>query len=472
MTLPESRPESSFDKAPASSDALTALYALNWGEFMGENFMSPELLAKVSHKAAADPERLRRQLRELVDLYALEQTLAVLGYNPDAGHVIYDTIAATLRSVFGTDGCFVLHLSAHNAPESLPAQEQDDNDATLTLKLLGCALTEGINRPEALHQVPWHLPETHPLCSTLLRGLPQVVTACNGRAQAEAWQQVPVLADWPVRAYLAYPLRDANHLSGLILWANRQSAEFSLEFQQLAQASAELVSAALGLQRQIGEAQQLIAQPVPDYAHMLSMRADLTDRIGELAIRQQTFLNDLSLAVDSRHDYTRGHSQKTAHVARVLSEALGLNEKTADLVYYGALLANLGRVQAPEHLLGKTSTLTPGEWQALQDMPSAGIGMLMHIHTLGDVVPYVRYMRERWDGFGLPEGLMGNNIPLGSRILALADAYVSMTEQRPYREQPMAHADALKTLSAEAGQKWDPMLVNMLAQQPANELLI
>ncbi|MEB3206984.1 MAG: HD domain-containing phosphohydrolase [Vampirovibrionales bacterium] len=458
-----------FQPPKSSDNPLNALYALNWERIVGDDFMSSDLLDKISRRAASDPEKLRRQLRELIDLYAIERTLSVMGFDPGAGYVIYDSIADTLRAIFKTHGCFILRLEASGAYQTPSVEAEAD---ALSLRVLGSSLSSlMVDSGQALSSSQWPLPRNHPLASVLIRGFSQVVTACDNKSHQDVWQKLPHLEECSVKGYLAYPMREGNYLSGLILWVNQEPSEFSAEIQQLAQSSAELLSSAVELQRQIGQAQQLIAQPSPDYATLLSLRADLTDRIGEMAIRQQTFLNDLSLVVDTREECTRGHSQKVAHVARLLSEALHLNEKTVDLIYYAALLANLGKLQAPSHLLNKDTPLTPSEWLLLQEMPNAIVGMLMHIHCLGDVTPYVQFMRERWDGLGLPDGLKGQNIPLGSRILAVADAYVSMTEIRPYREQAMAHTEAMSQLELESGIKWDPMIVHLLASQPPADLL-
>ena len=85
----------------------------------------------------------------------------------------------------------------------------------------------------------------------------------------------------------------------------------------------------------------------------------------------------------------------------------------------------------------------------------------MNINFLSEVIPYIHYHKERWDGKGEPEGLSGNSIPFGSRIIAVADAYTAMTSDRSYRDA-MTRDEALNIMKSEAGIKWDPDVVNAL----------
>lgn len=86
----------------------------------------------------------------------------------------------------------------------------------------------------------------------------------------------------------------------------------------------------------------------------------------------------------------------------------------------------------------------------------------MNINFLSEVVPYITYQKERYDGTGSPEGLKGQSIPFGSRIIAVADAYSAMTSDRPYRKA-MPVDKALEIMQSEAGSKWDPVVINALA---------
>ena len=167
------------------------------------------------------------------------------------------------------------------------------------------------------------------------------------------------------------------------------------------------------------------------------------------------------LVMDEKGQYKVAHSQNTADLSRKLCKQLGLNEKTTDLIYYAGLLQNIGKITLPESLFSNKGKLSKEEWEKLQNHPNVGVNLLMNINFLSEVIPYIHYHKERWDGRGEPEGLKGNSIPFGSRIIAVADAYTAMTSDRSYRKA-MAKDEALKVIKDEAGVKWDPIVVNAL----------
>ena len=137
------------------------------------------------------------------------------------------------------------------------------------------------------------------------------------------------------------------------------------------------------------------------------------------------------------------------------------NYKQTDLIYYAGLLQNIGQITLDEGLLNKKDKLTELEWKQLEESPNAGVSLLMNINFLSEVVPYISYKQERWNGSGGPEGLEGFSIPLGSRIISVADAYQAMTEDRAHRAA-MTKEQAIETLNKEAGIKWDPAIVEIL----------
>ena len=106
---------------------------------------------------------------------------------------------------------------------------------------------------------------------------------------------------------------------------------------------------------------------------------------------------------------------------------------------------------------------SPEELKQIQEHSNAGVHLLMNINFLSEVVPYITYQKERYDGSGKPEGLKGQSIPFGSRIIAVADAYCAMTSDRPYRKA-MSVEKALDIMKSEAGSKWDPVVINALSE--------
>ena len=189
----------------------------------------------------------------------------------------------------------------------------------------------------------------------------------------------------------------------------------------------------------------------------------MTALIGDLSSEQQWFVEDLAKAVDAKSSFKNNYSQDVANLARELSTAIGLNEKTKDLIYYAALLRNIGKVTLPEELFNKKEKLSQEDWDKLQNHPNVGVSILMSINFLSEVVPYINYHKERWDGKGEPEGLKGMSIPLGSRVVALADAYSAITSDRTYRKA-LSKEKALEIIQSESGIKWDPELVEILTE--------
>ena len=148
-------------------------------------------------------------------------------------------------------------------------------------------------------------------------------------------------------------------------------------------------------------------------------------------------------------------------MSKTICEYLGLNEKTKDLIYYAGLLQNIGKITIPEELFNKKEKLSKEDWETLQNHPNIGVSLLMSINFLSEVIPYIHYHKERWDGRGEPEGLKGYSIPLGSRIIAIADAYCALREDRPYRNAK-TEEESIAIIKQESEEKWDPQLVNAL----------
>ncbi|MCK7470086.1 MAG: HD domain-containing protein [Desulfomicrobium escambiense] len=146
-----------------------------------------------------------------------------------------------------------------------------------------------------------------------------------------------------------------------------------------------------------------------------------------------------------------------------MAEYLELNEKTIDLIYYAGLLQNIGKITLPDQIFSNKGKLSAEDWNKLQNHPNVGVSLLMKINFLSEVVPYVHYHKERWDGQGEPEGLSGLSIPLGSRIIAVADAYQAMRSNRAYRK-PLSKEEVLDLIKQESGIKWDPIVVDALIE--------
>ena len=238
------------------------------------------------------------------------------------------------------------------------------------------------------------------------------------------------------------------------------------QFAQLIKITAGLFVTSLGLQKLIDEVNRLISQKVVSTSELQNLRAQLTAIIGDLGDQQQAFVEKLAYAVDCKGKYKNNHSRRTAELSREICHYLELNEKTTDLIYYAGLLQNIGKITLSDDLFSKKGELTKEEWEKLQEHPNAGVSLLMNINFMSEVVPYIHYQRERWNGQGAPEGLNGQSIPFGSRIIAVADAYCALLEDRPQRKA-LSNTQALEILKKESGIKWDPAVVDALVKLKA-----
>jgi diguanylate cyclase (GGDEF)-like protein/putative nucleotidyltransferase with HDIG domain len=175
----------------------------------------------------------------------------------------------------------------------------------------------------------------------------------------------------------------------------------------------------------------------------------------------------LARAVDARDVYTGSHSQRVADLAARTARRLGLADEDVELTRLAASLHDLGKLAIPEEILRKPGPLTEPERMVLERHPQIGFRMLESL-GVDPVADWVLHHHERWDGTGYPDGLPGDHIPLGARIIFVADAYDAMTSERVYRRRvPPAHAIA--ELERCAGSQFDPGIVAALAEELADE---
>jgi diguanylate cyclase (GGDEF)-like protein/putative nucleotidyltransferase with HDIG domain len=171
----------------------------------------------------------------------------------------------------------------------------------------------------------------------------------------------------------------------------------------------------------------------------------------------------LAKAVDARDTYTGSHSTRVAELAAWIAAHLGLDAEQVELARLAGSLHDLGKLAIPEEILRKPGPLTPPERLVLERHPQIGFRMLESL-GVDPVADWVLRHHERWDGTGYPDGLAGSDIPLGARIIFIADAYDAMTSDRAYRGRLTPHA-AVSELERCAGSQFDPEIVSVFASQ-------
>lgn len=429
------------------SDPLEEIFALNLGDFISEHLISDELVQKISRTSVDKSESLKKQLKELISIYSIDNTLKILGFSSKEDYVIYNAIAKTIKQMLEIDTCHVF-LSKDNAM-GLNTTKND-------LLLVGSSLNFNDDIYEA--EIGYTLNDGSYVSYSYVNSEEVEVKDCQSD---DNFRPILLLGEDKIKYYLAVPMYNNMEKVGVIVVENYSDKKLSDEFIDLLSITARLFATSMTLEKLTTETDKLINIEDVSLSQLQNNRAELTALIGDLSSEQQWFVEHLAKAVDAKSNFKNNYSHEVADLARELSTALGLNEKTKDLIYYAALLRNIGKITLPEELFNKKEKLSQEDWEKLQNHPNVGVSILMSINFLSEVVPYINYHKERWDGKGEPEGLKGYSIPLGSRIIALADAYSAMISERTYRSA-MSEAKAMEIIKSEAGTKWDPELVDVL----------
>jgi putative nucleotidyltransferase with HDIG domain len=162
--------------------------------------------------------------------------------------------------------------------------------------------------------------------------------------------------------------------------------------------------------------------------------------------------------LDEKDENTRDHVVRTAHLAAAVAEELRLSHRDLVTVSLGAFLHDIGKLEVPDAILQKPGDLTPDEFATIRGHAAAEDRLVRSSPALAELGPVVRGHHERFDGGGYPDGLVGDAIPIGARIVAVCDAYDAMANTRAYR-QGLGSDRALSVLSEHAGAQWDPAVV-------------
>ena len=174
-------------------------------------------------------------------------------------------------------------------------------------------------------------------------------------------------------------------------------------------------------------------------------------------------IDALVRALEAQDMYTSGHALSIADLARRVGRVLGLDAGALRDVEHAAVLHDIGKIGIPSELLRKRGPLDPGEREHMRAHPEIGARILEPVERLRQLAPLVRFSHECWDGSGYPDGLAGEEIPLGARIISVCDAFDAMVSDRPYRGG-RSSADALEELRAHAGTQFDPVVVEAFEQ--------
>ncbi len=167
--------------------------------------------------------------------------------------------------------------------------------------------------------------------------------------------------------------------------------------------------------------------------------------------------------VENKDTVTNGHLQRIELLAQRFCHRLGLNTQEIEVVRYGGLLHDIGKIGIDDAILKKPGKLTPEEYKIMQQHSLIGFNLVSPLRMGSQVAPVVRAHHERWDGLGYPDGLAGEDIPHAARIIHIVDVFDALTSERPYR-QPISSDEALQYIKENSGTHFDPHLVPVFAQ--------
>lgn len=428
------------------NDPFEAIFALNLGDFITEHLISDELLSRVSHSFQDKVTGLKNQLKELISIYSLDKTLTLLGFNSNDDFIIYNSIAKTITQMLDISACHI-YLSSDVTKGNV--------NSDFDLVLAGSSLELSKNEYK---KIGYSLKSKSLIVETFKTSN---TVYYNDISKAKNWTKSELLQEDNIKTLLLVPMANSSECIGVLCLENNDHKEISPEHISLVEVTAKLFVTSMRLQHLVDETQLILEDKNASPADLTHLRTELTASIGDLGDEQQMFVEALASAVDVKSKFKQEHSKQVAALSKEIAEYLQLNEKTIDLIYYAGLLQNIGKITLPEEIFSNRGKLSSDDWNKLQNHPNVGVSLLMKVNFLSEVVPYVHYHRERWDGQGEPEGLSGISIPLGSRIIAVADAYQAMISERPYRES-LSSEEVLKILKEEAGTKWDPIIVDAL----------
>lgn len=165
----------------------------------------------------------------------------------------------------------------------------------------------------------------------------------------------------------------------------------------------------------------------------------------------------LTAAIDAKDHYTFNHSKNVSYLATQLANSIGLDAEHVEMIRQAGLLHDIGKISIPEHILTKKDRLTNDEYEIMKGHVTNAISMIRHLPSLDYVIPIAISHHERYDGRGYPRGLAGENIPVGGRCLAVADAFDAIVSKRPYKDE-MPISEALLEIERNLGKQFDPVI--------------
>jgi putative two-component system response regulator len=222
------------------------------------------------------------------------------------------------------------------------------------------------------------------------------------------------------------------------------------------------VENALTEQEAILENRRLCEEVAKQNKRLTAMINDIKRLNREISKQYIETMRSLISALEAKDHYTKDHSENVARYAKVTAERMGLTENEVEDVFYAAQLHDLGKIGISDNILRKPGKLNDDEWREVKKHSLLSEEILKPLSFV-KFLPIIRHHHERFDGTGYPDGLNGEDIPLGARIIAVADAYCAMIKDRPYRKA-FSKEKAIEELKDCSGTQFDPKVVEVFLE--------
>jgi diguanylate cyclase (GGDEF)-like protein len=302
----------------------------------------------------------------------------------------------------------------------------------------------------------------------------ELSAAAFGSPRASLWWQDAAGADVLLQTTYGYPELDRERLARMVFphelaAEHLTSKEPFVVTNECPAAVAPMtldggrlgcIAIALADGAEFGERQLRLLAGIAHQAKLALTNAGSFDTL------ERTFLETveaLANALEANDEYTSSHARWITDLALKVGQELGLEGTSLKRLELGALFHDIGKIGIPETILSKPGPLTPKEREIVETHPELGEKIIAPIDRLEEVRPIVRHCHERYDGDGYPDRLVGEEIPIESRIILVCDAYHAMTTDRPYRKR-LAADEALRRLHEAAGTQFDPRVVEVCAR--------
>ncbi|WP_161496713.1 HD-GYP domain-containing protein [Clostridium thermosuccinogenes] len=202
---------------------------------------------------------------------------------------------------------------------------------------------------------------------------------------------------------------------------------------------------------------------------LLDQKFKLEESYRKLNSTYKSTVKTLANAIDVRDPYTAGHSERVAKISLEVGKMLGLGSSQLELLELAALFHDVGKLGIPDEILKKPGKLTDYEFEIIKAHPQTGVNILENIDFLKQTLPIILHHHEKFSGGGYPSGIKGDEIPIESRIIAVADTYDAMTSDRPYRKG-LPHDDAIYEIVRMKGTQFDSKIVDAFLKVDIEQL--